>query len=269
VKNSFALRAIDAEMEVIAGFDRGEIDNPDLLAFARLSYLDRINFVVTTARRLLPTGGAVTELGCAQGNISLLLAELGYRATAVDLNATFLRYSQAKYERGNIKWHLANIENHGLLPESQDMVILGEVVEHCAYPERIAEKSLQLLAPGGHLLITTPNHSFLGGQRLPSFGQILRRNSRADLEARQFGPDGKDHLFLFTRGELRLLCPAGASIVASGYLSNALFGKLPKALAANLFTPTSASKGIRLLSLFPMINRLTSTGQFLIIRKKQ
>ena len=208
------------------------------------------------------------RLGCAQGNVSLLLAEAGYRATAIDLNPIFLRYSQAKYERGDIKWRLANIENHGLLPESQDVVILGEVVEHCAYPERIVEKSFQLLVPGGHLLITTPNHSFIGCQRLPSFRQILGLESRSDLEARQFGPDGKDHLFLFTRRELRLLRPCGGSITASGYLSNTLLSKLPKTLMAFLFTPISASKVMRLLSLVPMVNSLTSSGQFLIVRKE-
>jgi SAM-dependent methyltransferase len=268
MKNSFALEALDPEMEVIAAYDHAEIDNPDPLAFSRLSYLDRINLIVTTVRLLIRTGGAVAELGCAQGNVSLLLAEAGCRVTAVDLNPIFLNYSQAKYERGDITWRLANIEEHGLSLESQEFVILGEVVEHCAYPERIVDKCFKLLVPGGYLLITTPNRSFLGSQRLPSFRQILKRSSRSDLEARQFGPDGKDHLFLFTRRELRLLCPFGGTIAASGYLSNSLLHKLPKVLVALLFNPTSASKTMRLLSLLPMVNRLSSSGQFLLIRKE-
>jgi SAM-dependent methyltransferase len=268
VKNSFSLTSLEPEVTVIAAYDHSEIDNPDLLACSRLSYRDRISLIVAAVRRLAPPGGAVAELGCAQGNVSLLLAEAGYRVTAVDLNPTFLRYSRMKYERGRIEWRLANVENPGLAAESQNFVILGEVVEHCAYPERIVEQAFQLLVPGGHLLITTPNHSFLGAQRLPSFREILRRSSRSDLEARQFGPDGKDHLFLFTRRELRLLCPAGGCIMASGYLSNAIMGKLPKALLVRLFTPASASKVMRLLSLVPTVNRLTSAGQFLVIWKE-
>jgi len=268
VKNSLFLTSLEPEMTAIAAYDHGEIDNPDLLAFSRLSYLDRISSIIAVVHRLAPPGGAVAELGCAQGNVSLLLAEAGYRVTAVDLNPVFLRYSQMRYERGRIEWRLANIENSCLPPESQDFVILGEVVEHCAYPERIVEKAFQLLVPGGHLLITTPNYSFLGAPGLPSFREILRRSSRSDLEARQFGPDGKDHLFLFTRRELRLLCPAGGGVEASGYLSNAILGKLPKALFVRLFTPASASKAMRLLSLLPMVNRLTCAGQFILIHKK-
>lgn len=61
MKNSFALKTLDPEMEVIAAYDHADIDNPDLLAFSRLSYLDRISFLISSVRRLFPSGGAVTE----------------------------------------------------------------------------------------------------------------------------------------------------------------------------------------------------------------
>ena len=51
---------------------------------------------------------------------------------------------------------------------------------------------------------------------LPTFGQLRRREDRKFLESRQFGPNGADHLFLFTRSDLRLLLPPQAVLERPG-----------------------------------------------------
>jgi 2-polyprenyl-3-methyl-5-hydroxy-6-metoxy-1,4-benzoquinol methylase len=96
------------------------------------------------------SGVTVGEFGCAQANMSLLLAESGYEVYAIDVNLSFLEYSRLKWEKGDIKWILGNIDNLAIPELSLDVAILGEVVEHCAYPEEIVEKVFGIVRPGGY-----------------------------------------------------------------------------------------------------------------------
>lgn len=92
----------------------------------------------------------------------------------------------------------ASIEAFPFGPGTFDLVILGELLEHVAYPENLLERTAGLLKPGGLLLATTPN-----GERvhtgLPTLSQVA---DRKELESRQFQPDADGHLFLLSRREL-------------------------------------------------------------------
>jgi hypothetical protein len=56
----------------------------------------------------------------------------------------------------------------------------------------------QLLAPGGRILLTTPNGAHFRN-RLPTLRTV---GDASQLEARQFKPDADGHLFLLTPEEL-------------------------------------------------------------------
>jgi 2-polyprenyl-6-hydroxyphenyl methylase/3-demethylubiquinone-9 3-methyltransferase len=148
--------------------------------------------------------GRVLDLGCAQGNVALLLAEAGREAWAVDLRPEFLEYAGRKYERGNFVRCAANAESLPLASGAFELAVWGEMIEHVAYPEKVLREIRRVLRPGGHLLLSTPN-----GRRLrtglPTFGQVA---DRAPLVAKQFQPDSDGHLFLFARRELEELLAA-------------------------------------------------------------
>lgn len=69
--------------------------------------------------------GRVLDLGCAQGNVALLLAEAGLEAWAVDLRSEFLEYAGRKYERGKFQRCAANAEALPFPDGAFDLVEIG------------------------------------------------------------------------------------------------------------------------------------------------
>jgi 2-polyprenyl-3-methyl-5-hydroxy-6-metoxy-1,4-benzoquinol methylase len=150
--------------------------------------------------------GRVLDLGCAQGNVALLLAEAGLETWAVDLRSEFLEYAGRKYERGKFRRCAANAEALPFAAGAFELVVWGEMIEHVAYPEKVLGEIRRVLRPGGHLVLSTPN-----GRRLrtglPTFGQVADRGA---LVAKQFKPDSDGHLFLFAQRELEALLGASS-----------------------------------------------------------
>jgi SAM-dependent methyltransferase len=165
--------------------------------------------------------------------MGLTLAEMGYAVVAADLRHDFLLYSREKYEHGRIGWVVANLDQSCFKEECCYVVLLCEVLEHCAYPERVLAAVGEGVKPGGILVATTPNRRYLRST-LPTF-EAMRTSDRAELAKHQFGPDGSDHLFAFTLTELRTFGDGTLHPLKWGYLGCAvatarwqfLFRKLP------------------------------------------
>ncbi len=186
--------------------DEREIDNPDHDDPRRFRYLERMHEVLRLARTAEPPA-RVAEIGCAQGNVSLLLAEAGYRAVAVDLRLDFVRYARAKWERGPLAVMVGDAFRLPLRSGAFDVVIVGELVEHVAEPAALLAEAARLLAPNGLLVVTTPNVQCVGA-REPRFAEFARARARHGVPV-EGGPGGDDHLFALTLGELVSLLPPG------------------------------------------------------------
>ncbi len=98
------------------------------------------------------------DVGCGTGiMITLPLASLGYRITGTDVDEASIEtarrvnpYPNATFQRGDAGTHLAAGERY-------DVVIASEVLEHLEDPLAFLRTLRGLLAPGGILILTTPN----------------------------------------------------------------------------------------------------------------
>lgn len=180
--------------------DERELYSQNPHDYYAITYRRRINKIIKTVIHTKPQ--KVLELGCAQGNISLQIAEKNIFTVAVDIDIRMLTYSKMKYEKGPIIWIVNNVTTPAFKPEIFDCIILAEVLEHCATPLEILSNVFKMLKKGGILIVTTPN----GDSKLttlPSYSEVKKQYNSISL--RQFGPDGEDHLFAFRCSELKSL----------------------------------------------------------------
>lgn len=185
----------DFERQWAWGDDQRHYYHPLKKKTSVMTYFLRLNLVLDLVKKYVKPGARVADLASAQGNYALKLAEMGFDVTAVDINEVFLKYSQKKYTHGKFKTVHSNIMDfHD--PEGFDAVILGEVIEHVAFPHDLLRAALKNLKPGGVAIVTTPNGGEFG-QPLPTYSQV---DDVTALIPRQF--HWGDHLFLYTQEEL-------------------------------------------------------------------
>jgi len=269
MRNSYQLEGqIEAKYDKILNYDKQEIDNPDKYHPVRLLYLDRIRTIISIIQRKFPEPGIIRigDIACAQGNIGLILAELGYQVFSVDINPTFIEYSKMKYEKGKMEWMVGNIDCLDFPENMLDVAIVGELIEHCAYPEEVVEKIMRYVRPGGLLILTTPNGARIKAG-LPTFSQVLSKETRKLFEGRQFGPSGEDHLFLFKLGEVKYVVPSNARIVEKGYLGSTILVNKYSYHFLKLFPIRLVESSIRTLSRVPVVNSKTFGNIYAILVK--
>lgn len=107
--------------------------------------------------------GSLLDVGCFAGSFLSLVPEARFaRQLGVDILAAQIEYARARHGTSFREFrHVAGIERLGGIRERFDCVTLLEVIEHLA-PEEVREIFSQisgLLAPGGRLVVTTPNYA--------------------------------------------------------------------------------------------------------------
>jgi SAM-dependent methyltransferase len=132
---------------------------------------ERYRFIADLIQADFSPPAKVVELGAAPGDQIAALADLGYRATAVDIGLAADEWSDGTTGRmadllGRagvelVSWNLESTP-YPLADESFDVVIMTEVYEHLRdYPARSLHEVRRILRPGGRLYFTTPNAAYL------------------------------------------------------------------------------------------------------------
>ncbi len=247
----------------VHSFDLRDIDAANPYDFWRLKYLERIDSILRMVRKHVRQDGSTLEIGSAQANISLLLAEAGFDATAVDLKEDFLAYSRKKYEHGEMRWLHGNAFEL-LLNTQFDAVILAEIIEHVAHPDDLIAHALSLVRSDGVLIITTPNQRFVR-ERAPTYNRAIM--DKAGMEAKQFGPAGENHLFTLTMDELRSMVPAASSVVEEIFLDSILYNRHIQRLWDNRTTRSLLLPLAYRLRTNPVVRELANAGLLMVVRK--
>ncbi|NSW54469.1 MAG: class I SAM-dependent methyltransferase [Armatimonadetes bacterium] len=230
MKDAREIVPLNPEQARLRDFDLREINAQDPGDHMALKYMARLEAVAAAVRKYAPFGGLVLEVGCAQANAGLLLAEEGYRCVGLDLLPDSLGYARMKHERG--EFH-AICGDATKLPFAQgvfDAALVGELLEHCARPAQVLGGIAQCVKPGGCLILTTPN-----GERIGNRDRTFASACAEEDEGRQFGPGGEDHLFEFTLGELSgVVRDAGLEVISTRRLGSALHSNRLRALRKGL-----------------------------------
>jgi 2-polyprenyl-3-methyl-5-hydroxy-6-metoxy-1,4-benzoquinol methylase len=127
-------------------------------------------------------GKRVLEIGVNPGQFTEMLVQAGYTVSGTDL---FPEHRADFWQRLNVdvrRWNIDN-EDPPYQPEQFDIILFSEVIEHLAHPPLEAlEAFYALLAPGGHLVISTPNQFYFKSRLRTFFDIILSRPFDHDEE---------------------------------------------------------------------------------------
>jgi SAM-dependent methyltransferase len=136
----------------------------------------------------------VLEIGCGEGTNMEVLAGPEVEWIGCDLSELAARRAT---ERGAAVI-VADAERLPVAPGSLDAVVAISVVEHLPHPEPVLEQAMDVLAPGGRLLILSPQYGGpLGASPCRSGGggaRFLRRLLAAHLPAGEGAALGWDRV---------------------------------------------------------------------------
>ncbi len=148
------------------------------------------------------TGGRLLEIGSGYGDFLALAAEAGWEATGVEISAHACTVARSK----GCEVHQGRLEEAPLPAGSFDAVVLWDVIEHLPDPNAMIQQALDLLTPGGVLLMKTPD-----GRALAPSVNPLRTLYRHFV----YPANTPEHVFHFTPDQLTTLAQRnGAGPVA-------------------------------------------------------
>jgi SAM-dependent methyltransferase len=100
---------------------------------------------------------AIAELGCGTGQLSLYLATAGRRVVGCDLSRASLQLAQDAAQRyglvNNVRFVETDLRSPGLRPHAFDVVISSGVLHHTPNPRASFPPLLELLKPGGFVVL--------------------------------------------------------------------------------------------------------------------
>ena len=105
----------------------------------------------------LVRGKRVLDAACGEGYGTSLLATTAASVTAVDVSSEAIAHAQARYGASNVRFLAASVTALPMEDASVDAVVSFETIEHLAEQREMLAEFRRVLAPGGILVISSPN----------------------------------------------------------------------------------------------------------------
>ena len=142
------------------------------------------------ARALAP-GRRVLDAACGEGYGSALMARAGAQVLGLDLSAEAVAHARTRYSGiAGLRFDQADATSlEAYADASFDLILSFETLEHVHAQERLLDGFARLLAPGGLLLVSTPDkrtYTDLTGEVNPHHVRELYRDEFEALLAARF-----------------------------------------------------------------------------------
>jgi 2-polyprenyl-3-methyl-5-hydroxy-6-metoxy-1,4-benzoquinol methylase len=203
-------------------FERIEPDTPDWIAFVA-NHEHRYRFVAELLDHLGPASRVLDAATGVGYGAALLADRTGGHVVGIDRDDRALALARARFARPRVEYLLDDcntLVRAGAGRPPYDAVVSLETIEHLPDPRLFLDRAARLLAPGGLLIVSTPNGSQskgdpnlwaahereyaatefvalleaasfrsiqLFGQRLAPMGE-LRRDVRGEINLLRFNP---------------------------------------------------------------------------------
>jgi 2-polyprenyl-3-methyl-5-hydroxy-6-metoxy-1,4-benzoquinol methylase len=123
----------------------------------------RIRLVFDDVLRGSLKGKRMLDAGCGTGLFSAVAVSRGADVTSVDVGERLLAKVAEKCDSRRI---VGSVEQLPFEDATFDTVLCTEVLEHLRSPQQGVSELIRVLAPGGRIVITTPNRAWLPALRL-------------------------------------------------------------------------------------------------------
>lgn len=135
------------------------------------------------------TGKTALDVGCGAGLLAEPLARLGAKVTGIDATPAVIAVARehAAAMALDIDYRVGDVQE---LVGQFDLVTCMEVIEHVAEPAGFVKALAKRLAPGGLLIMSTPNATSWSRLIMITIGEGLRQIPRGTHDFDKFiGPD--------------------------------------------------------------------------------
>ena len=165
--------------------------------------------------QLVGKSKTVLELGASSGHVTKALKALGNTVTVVERDARFLETLQSIADSVHITdldWLDLREELNG---QKFDVVLAGDVLEHCSQPDLVLLQLHDLLNPDGYVVISLPNIAH---------GDVRLSLLTGKFEYRDVGLLDRTHLRFFTRDSINDFLLRNSFIISEIFGSTANIG---------------------------------------------
>lgn len=107
----------------------------------------------------------VIDLGCGSGYGSAELARKAEQVMGVDVSEEAIREARERYALPNLQFEVASVDRLPFADGSFQLGVCFEVIEHLENYRDLLAEARRVLAPGGQLVISTPNLEFYAESR--------------------------------------------------------------------------------------------------------
>jgi SAM-dependent methyltransferase len=130
----------------------GERFTPECVREIRYEHLHRYAFASAFVG-----GRRVLDAACGEGYGAALLATTAASVTGVDLSAAAIEHARGRYGRDGLEFQAADCTALPFADDAFDCVVSFETLEHLERQDDLLAEFRRVLAPGGFLLISTPD----------------------------------------------------------------------------------------------------------------